>query len=209
MVYRWRHQLALPGVLSVLLLVACVAEPSDDTSVDAAEIDSPAEVADSAGDDIIVDENLLSVEITLPKDFFDEMTDEDIQEYGSEQGYSSTTVNPDESVTVKMSRGVHSRILTEMRVGLEEYIDEVISEVPRDFTQITFDENVTRFAVEVNKSVWPSTFEAGFISWGLGISGYYYQAFAGVAESDREVVIDFIDASTGEVFDTQVWPGEE
>ena len=44
-----------------------------------------------------------------------------------------------------------------------------------------------------------------FIGFNLGLPGIYYQMFEGVPTDDQEVVINFIDDSTKEVFDSQVW----
>lgn len=198
-----------PGFMALALLSGCAGE-SDTEDVPVVESVSQVEEAEEAGlGDVTVDQNLFSVEVTLPRDFFEEGTEEEVAEYVDEAGFSSAVINPDGSVTVKMSRGVHGQILQDMREGLNEYIAEAIAENPRDFTQITFDDDLSRFSVEVNRSVWPSSFESGFVGWGLAISGMYYQAFAGVPQSEREVVIEFVDASNGEVFDSQVWPGEE
>ena len=207
-VLKWK---LLSGLVAVLLVSGCTGDidiNGDDTTL---ESSSPQQVEDD-GDgigEVVVEENLFSVEVTLPKDFFDEMTEEELLEYGDEQGFSSTVLNPDGSVTVKMSRSAHNKLLEEMREGVQEYIDELTAEAPRDFTQITYEQDMTFFRLEVNRSVWPSSFEVGFASWGLAISGIYYQMFAGIPESDREVVIEYVDAATGEVFDTEVWPGED
>ena len=199
----------IPGLVTIVLLTGCAGET--DSGVLSATESVSQEVEAEEGDlgDVTVNQGLFSVEVTLPGDFFEEGTEEEVAEYVDEAGFSSAVINPDGSVTVKMSRSVHSEFLKNMRDGLDEYIAEAIAENPGDFTQITFDRDLTRFSVEVNRSVWPSSFESGFVGFGLAVSGMYYQAFAGVPQSEREVVIEFVDAANGEVFDSQVWPGEE
>ncbi len=168
-----------------------------------------AEPPDEPTGVIEVDEGLLSVEVTIPKEFFEGMTAEEITEAGAETGYSSTTVNADGTVTYKMSRKAHQKLLQEMKGELDEGFLETYAEKPNVFRKITYNDDVTVFTVEVNRVAFESDFEAEFVGFGLGLWGIYYQMFAGVAEADLGLVIDFVDSSSGEVFNSQDWPGEE
>lgn len=205
----WIGQGLVPGLIALVLIVGCTGEIDTEAASVVDSVSEEVENEEGTLGDVVFDQSLFSVEVTLPRDFFEDGTEEDFAEYVDEAGFSSGVINPDGSVTVKMSRGVHRQFLKDMKNGVDEYIAEAMAENPRDFTQITFDEDLTRFSVEVNRSVWPSTFESSFVGWGLAITGLYYQTFAGVSQLEREVVIEFVDASNGEVFDSQVWPGEE
>jgi len=171
------------------------------------------EVADPFGDarvdDIVVDRGLFSVSVTVPSDFFSLITDEEILVSSREAGYPVAEIQPDRSVVFELSTGRHNSMLKEMRSELDKTIAGATTENPGVFTDITFDQDVTRFVVEVNRAAFEESLEAFWIGFSLGLGGLFYQIFAGVSEEQRNVVIDLTDASTGEVFDSQVWPGED
>jgi hypothetical protein len=61
----------------------------------------------------------------------------------------------------------------------------------------------------VDKAAFEADFFATWIGFSLGLSGLFYQVFAGVDTGKQKVLISFIDDATGQVFDTQEWPAEE
>lgn len=188
------------GVLAVLAVSF--------TSGCAVQEDAPA-VEEELSQGIEVDEGLLNVEVTVPKEFFEGQTEEDIAAIAKEGGYSGYTMNADGSVTYAMSKAAYDEALQKMRDGIDLAIQETVKEKPHVFKSVTYDDAVSRFDVTVDKDAYGADTGAGFIGFSFGLSGIFYQMFDGVSTDDREVVINFIDDLTNEVFDSQRWPLEE
>jgi hypothetical protein len=163
----------------------------------------------SAEQGIEVDQNLLSVDVTIPASFYEDepVTQEELQKNADENGYGKATLNPDGSVTLRMSKADHSKALAEMKVSIDEAIQQSVNDQPEIFSEISYDNDVTKFIVIVDKGKFNDDFGAGFIGMSLGIQGMFYQMFAGSAAP--EVLIELQDKETGEVFDTQKWPLDE
>lgn len=163
---------------------------------------------DASVDEIIVEKSLTSVRITVPSNFLTTLSEEEIASYSIEAGYPTPEINPDRSISYVLSPRRHQQILGGMKANLEETLREAIEANPLVFSEITVDRDVTKFEVEANKAAFESSPEAFWISFTLGLSGVFYQVISGVSVDDRNVVIEFKDSVTQEVFDTQVWPGE-
>ena len=84
------------------------------------------EAATSGGID--TDENLLTVDITLPASLFsdEDMTAFDADAYAEEEGFIKAVLNADGSVTVTMTKLKHNELLKEMTDSLEESFDELV-----------------------------------------------------------------------------------
>lgn len=203
-------------VLSISLS-ACSGSPQSESDAEElaaeAQPSEPSEVATEPVEDesssIDVDEGIFNVEVTIPKDFFEGLTEEEISASAEEEGYENATVNPDGSVTYLIPKDVWEEGLLEMKAGVDDTIQEIVDESPDVFRSVTYDNSLKNFDVTVNKAAYDESFEAGFVGFTLGFSGIFYQMFAAVPEDEQGVVINFIDESTGEVFDTQDWPYEE
>lgn len=197
---------------ATLVLGGCSPQPADDSVLE--EMEQPAEIAGSSESepsvaDVEVDRGLLSVEITVPKEFFEDSTEAEIMAAAEEAGFTSTVINEDGSVTYTMPRRVHDELLQEMKDGIDEVIAEALQENPQIFKDVSYDRNVTKFKVTVNRAAFESSFEAPFIGFGLGLGGMFYQIYQGVPKDDQGVIIDFVDEASGDVFDSQRWPGDE
>jgi hypothetical protein len=91
-----------------------------------------------------------------------------------------------------------------MKISLDDSIDQSLVDQAGVITDITYNKGITEFSVSVDKAAYESSMGAGFIAFSLGLQGMFYQLFDGVAEP--KTTINFIDAATGEVFDTVVYP---
>jgi hypothetical protein len=189
----------LAALSTVLLLTAC-------GSTNNASKVTPSSSAEQG---IEVDQNLLTVDVTIPASFYEDepVTQEELQKNADENGYGKATLNPDGSVTLRMSKADHSKALAEMKVSIDEAIQQSVNDQPEIFSEISYDNDVTKFIVIVDKGKFNDDFGAGFIGMSLGIQGMFYQMFAGSAAP--EVLIELQDKETGEVFDTQKWPLDE
>jgi len=149
-------------------------------------------------------ENLLSVEITLPKDYLGdtEITQEDVDKTASDEGFDKATLNEDGSVTYKMSKKKHKEVLEEMKKTTQESCDEMINgENPiESYEKIVFNDDLTIFSVYVDSGKFSDLDTLSAISF--YISGGYYQVFNCVPDEDIDVEVDFIDSKTDKVLNT-------
>jgi hypothetical protein len=188
------------AVLStILLLTACGSSNKADEAVPSS----------SAEQGVEVDQNLLSVDVTIPASFYEDnpQTQEELQKNSDDNDLGKATLNEDGSVTLRMSKAQHSKFLEEMKVGFDEIIQQTVNDQPEIFSEISYNNDVTKFVVVVDKDKFKDDFGAGFIGFALAFQGMFYQAFNG--NTDPQVLIDYKDQETGEVFDTSKWPLDE
>jgi len=181
-------------------------DDSDEDSATATESPEASEPTSVDSGDIEVDRGLLSVEVTLPADFISvgsetPPTEEELKEAIAEDGSNmEVTLNDDGSATYRMSRGEYNRILDDLRASVDESVQEVIDEEPNIYESVTYSNDLKEFDVVVDREAYESSMS--FLSLTLLFQGAFYQAFAGVPENERFVIIRTTDAATGEVFDT-------
>ena len=184
----------------VLLLAAC----GDNDTKDKEENTGANEESS-----IEVDKGLLNVEITIPADFLGEQTEEEIRADAEKQGVKEVTFNDDGSVTYKMSKAEHEKVLKQMGEELDKSLEELVTS--GDFPSIqkaTANKDYTEFDLTVNRA----QFEEGMDSFavlGLMLGSSYYQLFEGKSEGEAKLTVNYIDAETGETFETEEIPGDE
>ena len=155
---------------------------------------------------IEVDKGLLNVEITLPASFFDEEEMDQAIAKAKADGVNEVIVNDDGSVTYKMSKATHEKMLKEMKDSLVQLKEELTSgEDFKSIKDIVFNDKLTEFTMTVDRGAFENSFE-GFAILGLGFQGMFYQTFDGVPSENIKVTIHLKDEKTGEVFNTVVYP---
>ena len=92
-------------------------------------IETEEVVEKKSNEGIEVDENLLSVEITLPATYFEDMTPEEIKVSAEENGISECIVNEDGSVIYKMSKKKHKEMLEKFENRYREQYAPVLGGV--------------------------------------------------------------------------------
>ena len=153
-----------------------------------------------------VDKGILNVEVTLPASLYEGQDVDEAIAQMEEDGVKEVIKNDDGSLTLKMSKSEHKKLMDNMESDLKEFIKEI--ETSEDFTSIekveynkTFDE----FTITVNKEAYENGLD-GFAFLALAIQTMYYQLFDGVSEEDYEMTVKLKDAETSEIFDTIVYP---
>jgi hypothetical protein len=163
---------------------------------------------DGGSGEIQVDRGLLSVELTIPADFLnsgsnESQSEEELEASAREDGYDiDITLNADGSATYRMSRGDYGRLLDDTRASVDESIQEVLDSEPGVFESVTYSDDLREFDVVVDRQAFENSFAAMGIGFTLLFSGLFYQAFAGTSPEESYVIINTIDGSTGEVFET-------
>jgi len=156
--------------------------------------------------DVEVDRNLLGVDITIPASFFEGEDPQDIIDSAEQEGIGETTVNPDGSVTYRMSRAQHRELLDELRVSITEGLDEMVVE-STSIQAIDHDDELTEFNLIVDRPAYEDSLDS-FAILGIAIGAGYYQLFSGSDPDSYRVVVNSVDADTDETFDTFIIPDD-
>lgn len=185
------------------LFVAC-GNDTPSTSLDGGNTDTTGSGSTdtTSSGDIEVDENLLTVEITLPASFFESDEDFDADTYAQEQGFSSAKVNDDGSVTVTMTKGKYKEMLQEMSDSLDESFAELVGAEDTPYIkEITHNDDFSSVTVKVDREAYENAFD--MTPFVIGLSTMFYQAFL---EMEYRCEISIVDAATGSVINTTVYP---
>ena len=154
-----------------------------------------------ATDTLKAEENLLSVELTIPASLVgdDAAT---LDKEAKAAGVSEITQNEDGSVTMKMSKIAHQKMLDEFKGSIDESLTEILNdkETYPSLTEITYNEDLTEFTVKVDPATY-GEFEA-LSAIGLHIAGNVYQALNAVPENQIKTIVNFVNKDTGEIIET-------
>ena len=147
---------------------------------------------------IEVDQNLLSVEITVPADFVGETTQADLDASVTSGQFISATLNEDGSVTYKMTKGQHRELMDGIRESIEDGLNEMLESEDYSFTKIEPNSDFTKFAVTTTSS--ELNLAESFSVLAFYMYGGMYHIFNGT-EVDN-ITVDFINEATGEIINT-------
>lgn len=153
-----------------------------------------------------VEENLFSVEITIPADLIEDMTQEKLDTIVAETGIKSGTFNEDGSITYVMSKKQHEEILAETKASIDAVLVEMIeTNEEAAFVSIEANDDYTEFKVVLSTDI--VGLVERFSALGFYIYGFLYNAFAGTNVENIAVV--YINQATGEVIETLNWTDME
>jgi len=167
--------------------------------------DEPQQTENNAA--VQVDENLLTIDVTIPESFFDEdMATFDPDAYAKENDFKSAAVNEDGSVTITMSKSRHKQLMEELTTSLDGAFSEMVGAEDTPYiTSIEHSANFDSIDVLVDKAGYD---DGGLLSAFLPITFYFsagmYQVFDGTKTPKCEISI--IDAATGEVLVNVIYP---
>lgn len=182
----------------VMLLAAC----SDNN-------DQNQDTEESANEEsgIEVDKGLLNVEITLPASLVGEEGMEDFEASVKETVDSDITLNDDGSVTVKMSKSDHKKMLEELKEEFVASVDSIIEDESFVTIQdITYNKDLTNIQMIVSdQESFENSFD-GFATLSLGIGSLFYQAFDGKDLTKDKITIEIVDQSTNETIHEIIYP---
>lgn len=176
-----------------LSLAACGGseEPAEETA--------QAEDATEENESVEVDENLLTMEITIPADFMEGTTQEDLNGSVKENGFISATLNEDGSVTYVMTKGKHKEFMASMTDEFNTSLAEMIeSEDYPNITNIDANPDFTSFAVTTKST--ELDMNESFSVLAFYMYGGLYNSFNGA--SIDNIHVDFINADSGDVIET-------
>lgn len=191
----------------IVVLSACgssgtVTPAQDNTSSNTAEVNkedsnkSQTSEMEEEHKSIEVDENLLTVEITVPADFIGDVTQEDIDKNVKEKGFISGKLNSDGSVTYKMTKGQHKELMAQIKENIDTQLKEMIeSEDYPNFVNIEANDDYTNFTI-TTKSTELGLMES-MSTLMFYMCGGMYAAFSG--DKVENIHVDFVNADSGEV----------
>lgn len=149
---------------------------------------------DSLGD-VEVEQQLFDVTITIPADYVESTTQEELDEAVKEHGYKAT-LNEDGSATYVMTRSQHKEMMDELTSSMQESLDSMAgSEEYPNITSVTANSDFTEFTVTTTNSK-PDLTES-FSVMAFYMYGGMYNIFNGT-EVDN-IHVDFVNADSGEV----------
>ncbi|MCI8401598.1 MAG: hypothetical protein HFI38_05800 [Lachnospiraceae bacterium] len=158
----------------------------------------PPEATSSDGS-IDVEQGLLNVELTIPKDLVGEATQEDLDAVCAEYGFKSIILNEDGSATYTMSKQQHQELLEEYRAQTNASLAEMVgSEDYPTFTDIKSNDDFTEFTVTTTST--ELDMQESFSVIQFYLYGGLYAAFNGTPDSD--ISVTFINADSGKVIKT-------
>ncbi|MFF3024559.1 hypothetical protein ACFVRR_18210 [Gottfriedia sp. NPDC057948] len=154
---------------------------------------------------VAVDKGLFNVKITLPATMFE---GDDINKViaDAEKEGIKVTKNTDGSLTYKMSKSQHKKMMKGIR---EEIIKTVnATKESKDFVSlkdITYNNDFSEFTLIVDKSAYENSMD-GLAAFTFGMSGMMYQLYNGVEPDDYKVTILVKDQATQKEINKIVYP---
>lgn len=180
-----------------LLLISCGTEAKETAATDQKASDSSVKV----------DENLVTVDITVPAEFYEDqdMTTFDPEQYAKDNEYKKVVVNDDGSVTLTMTKARHKALLKEMRATIDESYQELLEDTDIPYIEsVDHDKNFTTVIVQVDRDGYDNAF-LDMTPLMVGFQAMLYQTFAG-EELHSEITMKYSD--DGEEISTTVYPDD-
>lgn len=172
----------LTVIFMLITLTGCTNKENTEDS------DEPTEIG--------VEENLLTVEITIPSNFLEGQTQEELDNIAKEKGYNSIILNDDGSATYKMTKLQHKKMLKEMTEKFNQTLNEMIgSENYPNFTEITVNDNFTDFIIKTKST--ELDLNESFSVMTFYMYGGMYNIYSG--DKIDNVHVKFINDTTGAV----------
>ena len=187
--------LALAIVILIAALSLLKSNPADESISD--DSGSSSSELDSLGD-IDVDRNLFDVTITLPAEYAEGMSQEELDEAAESEGYQAV-LNDDGSITYTMTKAQHAKMMEDLKASLEESMASMVgSEEYPDITSVTANEDYTEFTITTKNS--EVSFAESFGSLALFTYSGIYHIFDGTPVDN--IHIDYVNATTGEIIES-------
>lgn len=176
-----------------LSLVAC--NDSEKTTEEPVEETTQTE-ENIIGENIEVDENLLTMEITMPAEYMEDTTQEDLDEVMEKYEFISATLNDDGSATYVMTKGKHKEFMNDIANEYNTMLQEMVaSEDYPNITSIKTNDDFTSFTVTTKST--DLDFSESFSIFAFYIYGGMYNQFNGTPVDN--IHVEFINAASGEV----------
>lgn len=194
-------------LFSMMFIVACGSPAEEDSEETDEANEQGTEMSEEEDESTIeVDKGILNVEVTLPPSLFEEDEFTEIEEEMKEEGNADVTQNDDGSITIKMSKKDHKKMLKEMKEDFSKTITEIVEDDEfASIQDITYNNDFTELKMIVSREAFENSFD-GFATMSLGFGSLFYQAFNGKDLEKEKVHILLEDEATNEVFEEITYP---
>lgn len=162
---------------------------------------APGDAGPSSPAAIEVEEELVTVDVRIARSLLDpngSLTDDELLAGAREKGMAA--VVDGDVVVYTMTRPQQDEMLEQMRSTARDTADELIADDSNSVTGVEFSDSMTSFKVSVDGDRYGAL--QSLLALGFYIQGALYQQFDGVASDDIDVIVEFVDDTTGEVLDS-------
>lgn len=152
-------------------------------------------------DTIKTEKNLLSVEITLPSSLVND-SEVILDKEARSAGVTEITKNSDGTVTMKMTKEAHKKLLSELKADIDENITEILADKEGypSFNSITYNNDVTEFTIKVDPTIYEEL--ESVIALTFYLHGDIYQTFNAVPEEQLKTIVNFVNKDTDEIIES-------
>jgi len=206
----------IPLLLCVALAlssVGCSSTPStslvsNTASSSSAPVSSSAPTSSSVSSqaEIKVDNGVLSDTITFPSSLFEGQSIDAIKADAAKSGVTDVTKNKDGSVTYKMSKATHQKMIDDTKQTTVGAFNKMKNSTDSSYIKdITYNNNFTEVTLIIDKSTYDDSL-SDVLTFNVGMQTYFYQVINGVKSESIKTTIKFQDQKTKKVFETAVYP---
>ena len=146
---------------------------------------------------IETENGLFFVSITFPAELVGEEITQESIDAGAGSIYTSGKLNPDGSVTYKMTKAQHKEMLNSVTAAIEDGLQELIDSPDYAFTKITHNKDFTVF--DANLSTDTVGLTEGFMALGFYMYGGMYALLTG--HDAENIAVNYYSA-TGDLLST-------
>ena len=137
------------------------------------------------------------VQVTIPAWYFGEATDAEIREAAKGEGYDSTIVNADGSVTYTMMEAKRAEVLKELETDTPDIVAGLTKgkDAVAAFVSVDHNAGFSQFTVKADSSKYSES--DGMWANVLLMAGTNLQAFRGVPADSNRVTVQIVDVDSG------------
>lgn len=143
----------------------------------------------SAIGDVSIENGILMVSVTIPANFIGEITQEELDQKAGDT-YVSAKLNNDGSVTYKMTKSQHKKMLDGIVESIDSSLQDMVDDESYSFTSIKHNDDYTQFDVTISGT--ELNLSDSFATLGFYIYGGMYGIFSGHRADN--VIVNFYDA---------------
>lgn len=155
------------------------------------------------GSTLSAEKNLFSVEVTIPASLIkEESGSTELTEEAKENGVKDVTRNADGSITMKMTKDAHKKMLDSLKASIDKSISETLADKEKcpSFDSITYNDDVTVFDIKVDSASFNKIESIQALAYYF--MGNIYQALNAVPENELKTVVNFTDKDSGEIIES-------
>lgn len=186
---------ALLAATMALSMIACGSTKKTDVSKTSESQENRESSELDALGEVEVEENLFSIELTIPADYIGETTQEKLNQTADEKGFKSITLHEDGSATYIMTKKQHEELMNDIAIEIKSGLDEMVASEDYNFTSIETNENFTNFKITTTST--ELNMSESFSVMVFYMYGAMYHVFNGTTVDN--IHIDFVNADTGEI----------